>query len=164
MSRMSRRITLGVLLALIGLFVAAKLRYAGTATVKLPAADCNADLWKHVYVPERLRVIEACTAVDGRVVSVHRASDGDLHIGLDPEQKSTLNLMNVMHARRHLVVEAVCDHPPGDGEAAAACAAFTSRITAPGVGDRIRVTGTYVTDRDNGWNEIHPVTRIETLR
>src|SRR5580765_7879722 len=93
LSRMSQRITLGVLLALIGLFVAAKLRYSGTATVKLPAADCNADLWKHVYAPERLRVIEACTAVDGRVVSVHRASDGDLHIGLDPEQKSILNLV-----------------------------------------------------------------------
>jgi hypothetical protein len=26
------------------------------------------------------------------------------------------------------------------------------------------VTGAYVTDRDNGWNEIHPVTRIEVLR
>ena len=164
MSRTSRRITLGVLFALIGLFVAAKLRYAGKATVKLPAADCNADLWKHVYAPERLRVIEACTAVDGRVISVHRASDGDLHIGLDPEQKSTLNLVNVMHAQRHLIVEAVCDHPSADSGAAAACASFTSQITAPRAGDRIRVTGSYVTDRDNGWNEIHPVTRIEILR
>ena len=163
MSRTSGRITVGVLLALIGLFGAAKLRYPGKATVKLQATECNADLWKHVYQPERLRVIEACTAVEGRVVSVHRAGDGDLHIGLDPEQKSTLNLVNLMHAQRHLIVEALCDHPSADSKATAACTGLASQITAPRVGDRIRVTGAYVTDRDNGWNEIHPVTRIEIL-
>ena len=112
MSRASGRIALAVVLTLIALFIAARLRYPGKATVKLPAANCNADLWKHVYSPQRLAVIEACTAVEGRVVSVHRAADGDLHIGLDPEQKSTLNLINVMHAQRHLIVEAVCDHRP----------------------------------------------------
>jgi hypothetical protein len=153
-----------VLLTLIALFIAARLRYPGKATVKLPPVDCNADLWKHVYSPERLGVIEACTAVAGRVVSVHRAVDGDLHIGLDPEQKSTLNLTNVMHAQRHLIVEVVCDHPSVKNQAGPACEGFASSITAPNVGDRIRVTGAYVTDRDNGWNEIHPVTHIETLR
>ena len=162
MGRTSGWIALGVLLALIALFIAATLRFSGKATVKLPAADCNADLWKRVYSPERLRVIEPCTAVEGRVVSVHRAADGDLHIGLDPEQKSTLNLTNVMHAQRHLIVEAVCDHPPVKNKVA--CEGFVSPIAAPNIGDRVRVTGAYVTDRDNGWNEIHPVSRIETLR
>jgi hypothetical protein len=164
LNRTSGRIALGVLLTLIILFIAAKLRYPGKAAVKLPPADCNADLWKHVYSPERLGVIEACTAVEGRVVSVHRAMDGDLHIGLDPDQKSILNLTNVMHAQRHLIVEVVCDHAPHDKGAVSACAGYTSQITTPRVGDRIRVTGAYVTDRDNGWNEIHPVSRIETLR
>lgn len=163
MSRTSGRIALGVLLMLIALFIAASLRYPGKAAVKLPAGDCNADLWKHVYNPERLGVIETCTAVEGRVVSVHRAVDGDLHIGLDPDQKSILNLTNVMHAQRHLVVEVVCDHTPPDKGAVSTCAGYTSQITTARVGDRIRVTGAYVTDRDNGWNEIHPVTRIETL-
>ncbi|HET8892316.1 MAG TPA: hypothetical protein VFQ41_25700 [Candidatus Angelobacter sp.] len=164
MGRTSRRIALGVLLTLIALFIAARLRYPGKATVKLPPADCNADLWKHVYSPDRLRVIEACTAVEGRVASVHRAADGDLHIGLDPEQKSILNLTNVFHAKRHLIVEVVCDHASSNNEASAACSGYTSQIAAPRVGDQIRVTGAYVTDRDNGWNEVHPVTRIETLR
>lgn len=164
MSRTSGGIALGVLLALIALFTAAKLLYPGKATAKLPPADCNADLWKHVYSPERLRVIEACTAVEGRVVSVHRAVDGDLHIGLDPEQRSTLNLINVMHAHRRLIVEVVCDHTPPDKGAVAACAGYTSQIATPSAGYRVRVTGAYVTDRDNGWNEIHPVTRIEILR
>src|SRR5690348_9170784 len=165
---MSRRIVPAVLLILIALFVAAffiaaKLRYPGRATLKLPAADCNADLWKHVYSPERLTVIEACTAVEGRVASVHRAVDGDLHIGLDPEQKSTLNLANVMHAQRRLIVEVVCDHPSVKNQAGPACEGFASTIAAPNIGDHVRVTGAYVTDRDNGWNEVHPVTRIERL-
>jgi hypothetical protein len=153
-----------VLLTLIALFIAAKLRYPGRATVKLPAADCNADLWKHVYSPERLAVIEACTVVEGRVASVHRAADGDLHIGLDPEQKSILNLANAMHAQRRLIVEVVCDHPSVKNQAGPACEGFASTIATPNIGDRIRVTGAYVTDRDNGWNEVHPVTRIEILR
>src|SRR5215471_1231996 len=145
--------------------VIAKLRYPGKAPVKLPAEACDADLWKHVYQPERLRVIEACTAVEGRVVSMHRVSDGDLHIGLDPEHKSVLNLINVMHAQGQLVVEVICDHDPiGSGsDATAACGDFHPQVTTPNVGDRVRVIGTYVTERDNGWNEVHPVTRIEIL-
>jgi hypothetical protein len=158
------RVLLAVVLALLGLFVAARLRYPGKAPVKLPAAECDAGLWKHVYQPERLRVIEACTAVEGRVASVHRAADGDLHIGLVPDEKSVLNLINVAHAQRRLVVEAVCDHPTTKPAPASACAGFTSSITAPAVGDLVRVTGSYVTDRDDGWNEVHPVTRIEVLR
>jgi hypothetical protein len=153
-----------VLIALLALFLAAKLRYSGRVAVKLPAADCNADLWKHIDHPERLRVIEACTAVAGRVVSLYRAADGDLHIGLDPEQKSTLNLINVMHAQRRLVVEVICDHPATNPEDALACAGFASSVTLASVGDHVRITGAYVTDRDNGWNEVHPVSRIEVLR
>jgi hypothetical protein len=158
------RIILAGIVALVAVLVVVSRRYTGKAAVKLPAADCNADLWKHVYEPERLRVIEACTAVEGRVVSVHQAQDGDLHIGLDPDQKSVLNLLNVIHARRNLIVEAVCDHPTTSSEPRTACAGFTSPIMVPKIGDRIRATGSYVTDRENGWNEIHPVSKIEILR
>jgi hypothetical protein len=163
LSRVSR-ITLIVLVILTALFLMARLRYSGTAPVKLQAESCNPDLWKHVYEKDRLNVLEPCTAVEGRVVSVHRASDGDLHIGLDPENKSVLNLVNVMHAQRKLVVELICDHIPAEANAQAACRDFHPQITIPNVGDRVRVTGAYVTDRDNGWNEVHPVTRIEILR
>ena len=164
MSRPVWRVVLAVMVMFMALLVAAKLRYSGRPPLKLPAADCNADLWKHVYEPERLHVIEPCTAVEGRVVSVHLAADGDLHIGLEPDHNSVLNLVNVMHAQRHLVVEAVCDHPSVKNQAGPACEGFISAVAAPGIGDRVRVTGTYVTDSDNGWNEIHPVTRIEILR
>jgi len=157
------RITLVVRVALIALFLMARLRYAGKAPVTLPAEHCDPDLWMHVYEKERLHVVAECTAVEGRVVSLHAASDGDLHIALDPERKSVLNLVNVMHAHGALVVEVICEHPPADAVDKAACGAFHSQITIPHVGDRVRVTGAYVTDRDNGWNEVHPVTRIEIL-
>lgn len=163
MKRTLVRIVLAGLVALVAVMVVASRRYAGKVTVKLPPADCSADLWKHVYDPGRLRVIEACTAVEGRVSSVHKAGDGDLHIGLDPDDESVLNLINVIHAQRKLVVELVCDHAPHEQAPLAACAGFTPQVLAPAVGDRVRVTGAYVTDRENGWNEIHPVTRIETL-
>ncbi|HVT58010.1 MAG TPA: hypothetical protein VHR45_06400 [Thermoanaerobaculia bacterium] len=158
------QIMMAVLVALATLFLLARLRYPGKTTVKLPAGNCNADLWKHVYLAERLRVIEACTAVDGRVVSVRGESDGDLHLALDPEDTSVLNLMNATHVHGDLVAEVICEHTPADGDAATACAAFTSRVAIPKIGDRVRVTGAYVTDRNYGWNELHPVTRIETLR
>jgi hypothetical protein len=152
-----------VLAVLVALFASARLRYSGMAPVKLPAVKCNADLWKHVYRPERLSIVEACTAVAGRVVSVRRESDGDLHIALDPDHKSVSNLVNAMHAHGDLAVEVICEHAPAHGDAITACAGFNPQVTIPKVGDRVRVTGAYVTDRDNGWNEIHPVTSIETL-
>jgi hypothetical protein len=163
LERKFRRILVGVLALLIAAFIALKLRYRGTAPVKLSATQCDAGLWKHVYQPERLKVVEPCTAVEGRVVTVHQAVDGDLHVGLDPDEKSVLNLMNVTHGHRQLIVEAVCDHSPGKTEARAACADFTSTVRSPTVGDHVRALGAYVTDTDNGWNEIHPVTRIEVL-
>jgi len=108
-------------------------------------------------------VLEPCTAVEGKVAFVHRNSDGDVHIGLDPEDKSVLNLVNVTHGQRKLVIEIICEHTPAQPNAQASCGDFHSQIPVPDVGERVRITGAYVTDRDNGWNEIHPVTRIEIL-
>ena len=158
------RLLIAVTLIAVGLFLIARLRYSGKPTVKLPPANCDADLWRHVYRAERLRVIEPCTAVDGRVASVSRAADGDLHIAFDPEQKSVLNLINATHGHGHLVVEVICEHAAAEPNAATVCAGVTSGVTIPKAGDRVRVTGAYVTDRENGWNELHPVTRIENLR
>lgn len=129
----------------------------------MSAGECNSDLWNHVYEKDRLQVIESCTSVEGRVRSLFASPDGDLHIDLDPDDKSVMNLLNLAHAHRSLVVEVVCDHPAKDADARAACAGLQSPITAPAKGDRIRVIGAYVTDSDNGWREIHPVSRMDAL-
>jgi hypothetical protein len=152
---------LAALFVIFASYFVARVRYAGKAPVKLPAQNCDSTLWNHINQKERLNVIEECTAVEGRVVSLHRNADGDIHIALDPDQKSALNLVNLIHAHGDLVVEIICEHTPVDAANQAACGAFHSSITLPNVGDRIRVTGSYVTDRDNGWNEVHPVTRLE---
>jgi hypothetical protein len=76
-----------------------------------------------------------------------------------------LNIINRLHTHGHLVVEVICQgDTPSGGDAVAACAGFTPQVAIPKAGDHVRVTGAYVTDRDNGWNEIHPVTRIEILQ
>jgi len=150
-----------LLVALVALIVGAKFYYSGTA---LPASGCDASLWTHVYEKERLTVLEPCTSVEGRVVSTHAAADGDLHIALDPDDKHVLNLVNATHGHRELVVEIVCDHTTTKTAPQAACVNYHSLVTAPKAGDRVRVTGAYVTDRDNGWNEVHPVSRIDVLR
>jgi hypothetical protein len=165
-SKSAKRVVLVVAIVLVVFFAAARLRYPGKVAVKLPPESCDAGLWGHVYRPEKLRVIEACTAVEGRVVSVNRDEDGDLHLALEPDDAQVLNLVNALHAGRHLVVEVICEHPPEASrrKASAACTGFTSQVTIPHPGDRVRVTGTYVTDGQMGWTEIHPVTRIEILR
>ena len=162
MVRRSLVLTVLVFLA-ITLFLRARARYPGKAPVKLAAESCDQSLWRHVYDPDRLKVIEPCTAVEGRVVSLSRGADGDLHIALEPDQESVLNLFNAVHGGSHLALEVICEHTATKPSAAAACAAFTSRVAFPAAGQRVRATGSYVTDRDNGWNEIHPVSRIETL-
>jgi len=85
-------------------------------------------------------------------------------MALAPDRKSVLNLINVFHSRGELVVEIICEHTPADAVEKAACADFQSQVAIPNVGDRVRVTGAYVTDSENGWREIHPVTRIENIK
>jgi hypothetical protein len=154
-----------VILILAALYFGARLHYPGRAPVKLPAASCDASLWNHVYLPKRLRLIEACTAIEGRVAAIQKESDGDLHIAIEPDQASVLNLVNAIHGHRRLVVESICDHDSAPGSYShAACAGFTLSVTIPKIGDRVRATGSYVTDSENGWREIHPVSRIEILR
>jgi hypothetical protein len=163
LSRISR-ITLAALVALIAFYLVARHRYAGRAPVKLQAENCDRGLWKHIGEKEKLHIVEECTAVEGRVAALSRAVDGDLYIELDPEQKSVLNLFNVMNGRSNLAVEVICEHAPANTAEQAACGAFHSQITIPKSGDRVRVIGAYVTDRHYGWREVHPVTRIEILR
>jgi hypothetical protein len=147
----------------VALFIGAKLRYPGRASLALPTAACDAPLWQHTYENNRLAVIEPCTAVEGRVASVHINEDGDAHIGLIPDDRGVLNMINATHMHSELVAEVVCDQAPARPPARTACEGFHSAITLPNIGDRVRITGVYVTDRDNGWNELHPISRIELL-
>ena len=163
MSRSARRASV-VLLASALVVLLAMLRYPGKPPLELPAEQCDRELWRRVYRPERLEVVASCTAVEGRVVEVRHESDGDLHVEIDPSTPSVLNLWNAVRRGGRLVVEVVCHHESTHQDAQAACAGFHSRVEIPEPGDRIRAIGAYVTDREIGWKEIHPVTRIDRLR
>ena len=145
--------------------LAALFSYRGKAVVHLPVASCDAGLWDHVYEKDRLALVEPCTAIEGQVVSIRQeAADGDAEVQIVPDRRSAMNLLNLIHNKGRLIVEIVCDHPPRKPEAQPACANFRSHVSMPRPGDRVRVTGAYVTDRDWGWREIHPVTRMEILQ
>jgi hypothetical protein len=162
----TRRWQLGLLFLIVVViaFTAARLRYPGRASVTVPASSCDASLWQHTYQNQRLPVITPCTAVEGRVVSVHFNDDGDVHLELVPDDRRVLNLINATHMHGNLVAEIVCEHQPKDvPDSQNACIGFHSSVQLPKAGDRVRITGAYVTDRDNGWREIHPVSRIDLL-
>jgi len=72
-------------------------------------------------------------------------------------------LLNAVHEKGTLVVEVVCQHLANGSIEQTACQDYQSTVLIPQVGDRVRVTGAYVTDLDNGWREIHPVSQIEVL-
>src|SRR5262249_61227952 len=126
------------------------------ARVTWSAECCSAYIYQNFYEPARLQVIETCTEVEGRIVSTRRASDGDFHIGLDPDLKSVLNLANVMHARSELVVEVICDHTPTGSDVKVGCGDFHYARTTPKGGARVRVPCASVTYRDHGRQKILP--------
>lgn len=111
-----------------------------------PAA-CRApgDVLAGVWHPSRLRVLADCQRAVGRVITVRHEQDGDLHFNLatDPAYDFLLNEGNLSMQGGVLVVEFM----PRDG----------GHLPAPTVGDHLTVTGAWVYDADQGWNELHPV-------
>jgi len=97
-----------------------------------------------VYHPQRLQVIEPLKTVSGTVDDIRHESDKDYHINLklDSQYTSLINAKNTEYENGDLVVEVI----PMDAD----------KIAIPTVGQHITVTGSYVLDKDHGWNEIHP--------
>jgi hypothetical protein len=139
------------------------LSWGGRGQTTTTPSACDDTLWEHVYHPQRLRVLESCRTVEGTIISIRKEEDGDMHIRMDVEDKSLLNERNLTGQHGDLVIEPVCVNQVTQADAVAACGGFTSALPIPRVGERVRVTGAYITDREHGWNEIHPVTRIEIL-
>lgn len=126
------------------------------------ASHCDAALWQHIYHPYRLVVRQACKTVTGTVDQVKREPDGDLHINVRVAA-SLVNQHNVTGEHGDLVVEAICTGTVTQPDAEGACAGFSHPVTVPAPGDRVRITGSYVLDKDHGWMEIHPVSSIQVL-
>ena len=129
------------------------------------AGGCDASLWNHVYDPTRLHQLVSCLSVTGVIDESDVDSDGDQHmlLKLDPGQDSLVNKRNQKKKGGDLVIEIVCANPTKMKKAKRACADYSNAIPIPALGQHVRVTGTYVFDSHNGWNEIHPVSKVERL-
>jgi hypothetical protein len=101
-----------------------------------------------VYHPERLRILDPCRAVSGRVTVLRKEEDGDLHFDLELDRRYRAMLAPANLTRQHgdLVVEFM----PRD----------RGHLPVPEVGDRVSMVGAFVDDIDHAWNELHPVWQV----
>jgi len=134
---------------------------SGTTTTSV----CDSSLWNHVYHSYRLIVNQQCTTVTGTVDHLIYEADGDIHIRLnvDSDYKGMLNSYNNNDQYGDLVLEPVCATTVTQSDAIASCQNFTNTVYIPNVGEYVSVVGSFVTDNDHGWNEIHPVTSITII-
>lgn len=140
---------------------------SGNPDTDVPSNNCDSTLWQHVYNPERLTVISQCTTASGVIADSRPDDDGDMHANLmlDPGQESMVNKRNAKKKNGGLVIEIVCSVQAKAPKAAIqGCTGYHATVSMPPVGAHVRVTGTHVIDTHNGWTEIHPVSRIETLK
>ena len=124
--------------------------------------QCIDTLWSHVYHSYRLVVHDSCMSATGVVYSLIYEADGDIHIRLtlDSPFLYMLNSYNYSGQLGKLVCEPLCATTCTQADAIASCAGFTNTVFIPAVGEHVIVTGSYVTDNDHHWNELHPVTSI----
>ena len=110
-------------------------------------------------------MIQPCVTVTGMIVNAAPEKDGDFHVRLavDPPFLSLLNDKNNSGQHGYLVIEPVCENPVTQRDTLneGVCDGFSQNVFSTDmIGKHVAVTGTFVTDVEHGWNEIHPVTDI----
>jgi hypothetical protein len=137
-----------------------------SSTVSTSNNECDQTLWNHVYNPTRLQVVDNCKSVTGIIESKRVEKDGDFHIRvkLDPPFSNMINSANIQNQFGDLVVEPICVNKVTQADAISACQNFRQNISIPPIGSHVKITGTYVLDKEHGsWAEIHPVTSIAPM-
>ena len=141
------------------IILAAFLLYSNSR--KDTTSNCDESLWNNVHNPSRLTVIDDCITISGFIRNITAERDGDYHVlvQLDDEYRGFVNAANWEKASGYLVAEPICQikTEPVMKE----CKGFDKKIKIPSIGTHVEMTGTYVFDKNHGWMEIHPVTRIE---
>ncbi|MEO7562161.1 MAG: hypothetical protein ABIT07_06160 [Ferruginibacter sp.] len=130
------------------------------------SVDCDTSLWKYVYNPDRLKVIDKCKTVTGVIEESSVDEDGDQHmlLKLDSGQGDLLTKENKKKKQGDLVIEAVCANNTTLKKVGNTCEGYVNKIQIPTLGAHVKVTGSLVIDSHNGWEEIHPITKIELLK
>ena len=150
---------------------------SGAASARAQAGPsqpaCNHSLWKHVYHPQRLKILDPCLTVRGTLVDatagkhkdgMRHEADGDTHgwLRVDPLQANLLDAGNRSDEGGNLVFEVVCKFFVKQPDAKRACRGYKNHVVIPPVGTHACITGSLVQDQEHArWIEIHPVSRIE---
>lgn len=148
---------------------------------------CDSSLWAHVYDPDRLRLLQHCIEVTGIVWETpSKEGDGDYHIlvRLDSGHSFYLNSKNYQYKDSCLVVEAVCAvedlkhkgrvkttwfYRQLYADLVESCGNYFSRVYIPVKGEHVKISGPLIIDKGeygfvrHGWQEIHPVNKIEVI-
>lgn len=154
---------------------------ASAAPVQAPipgsgsAKGCGDGLWKDVYNPGRLLIVRDCVTITGTVVDatadqsrqrsdgVRHEPDGDTHgwLRVDSQFQHLIDAGDMKHERGNLVFEIICHYRVIQVDAQSSCRGFKDQTAVPAIGMHVAITGTLVHDNQHGWNEIHPVSKIE---
>lgn len=136
------------------------------AAADTDAPACDPKLWNYVYNPARLEVIDKCKTVTGTIEESNAEDDGDQHLllKLDAGQENLLKKKNIRKKSGDLVIEAICMNNITDKKVGGACNGYVNHVRLPKVGDHVKVIGSYVIDSNNGWAEIHPISKIEVIK
>ena len=139
-------------------------------------SECDADLWNHVYNPQRLIVKQQCIVVTGTIVDatngvrhdgVRHEADGDTHgwLKLVPQFSNLLNAGNMSNEGGNLVFEIASRFHVTQQDAIASCpTSYHSPVQIPSVGSHVRIIGSFVQDSNySRWMEVHPVTSITII-
>lgn len=131
-----------------------------------PKIDCDTSMWKYVYNPSRLQIIDKCKTVTGIIEESSADEDGDQHmlLKLDKGQGDILTKRNIKKKQGYLVIEAVCVNKTTLKKVGNTCDGFVNHILIPRINDHVRVTGSLVIDSHNGWAEIHPISKMEVIK
>ena len=135
-------------------------------SVDTDSSACDPNIWKYVYDPTRLEVIDKCMTATGVIEESSADDDGDQHmlLKLDAGQENLLNKKNIKEKNGYLVIEAVCMANITNPKVGEACKGYVNHVQLPEVGNHVKVTGSYVIDSHNGWAEIHPITKIQVIK
>jgi hypothetical protein len=138
----------------------------GKDLVNTDPSACDPTIWKYVYNPTRLEVIDQCKTVIGVIEESSADDDGDQHmlLKLDAGQDNLLKKKNIKKKNGDLVIEAVCMNNITNPKVGGACDGYINLVQLPKLGDHVKVSGSYVIDSHNGWTEIHPITKIEIIK
>ncbi len=120
---------------------------------KLDQNNCRSgDVLNGASNKKDLKILSKCETARGIVHDVHKhMKDGDYKFQLDV-QKKYKDLLNKGNNKKRIGGNLIVEIVPKDRK--------SSDVYLPNNGDDVQVWGTWVKDKPEGWNEIHPAWKV----